>query len=270
MKPATHRHLVVAESWLLLAPTTLLTVAASAFALLFALRGTPSSALVAVNGVLAVLALVATWTASGAYRRHGDDGLLVLWPPVVLAMRAGVLLVGLGVLGVLVERVASPIDTGALGFNVLGALAIVPCVHLLWLRARAIRAQAAPPADGSGRTWPALVVLAVALLALQWLTTGPLPFDRARWDALVGDQEDPWHRRQRMADSLLLDGSLIGRTRAEVVARLGEPHSATSDDGALVYLLGDSREIAGFGSDELWLTLDSQKRVAEANVWNDD
>jgi hypothetical protein len=260
---AWQRRLLVAESALLLGPVAAVALLAFAFALLSALRLTPAGALVLANGVVALLALFATMRGVAAYRLRGDDGLRALSRRTLSAMVAGVMLVGLGALAACVEVGMPTLDSGVLPANLLGLPAVVPCVHLLWLRANALRGEAVK----TRRLWAAPAMFALALAALQWLTTGPLAFDRARWDALADVAHDPWFRRQRMADALLADEALVGRTRAEIVALLGEPDY---DGEGMTYALGRARGIDGFGDDLLRLSFDADGRVAQAHVGDDD
>jgi hypothetical protein len=71
---------------------------------------------------------------------------------------------------------------------------------------------------------------------------------------------------------MLLTHSLDGLTRAEVIARLGEPepaeYNATGED--LVYILGSARGILTFDAIEaLVLRLDARGKVAEAMIHRD-
>jgi hypothetical protein len=261
--PVAHRRLVAAEALLLLGPATIVTWVLFAVALLFSLRGTPANLFVAGNGVLAVYALSATWVAVAGFRARGEEALVEMRPWMIFFMGVGLALIALGALALVVESIAAPIDTGALAFNLIGLPAVVPCVHLLWLRKRALSTVA----EGR-RAWIALVGLAVVLAALQWIATGPLPFDRESWDAHANDTADPWFRRQRMADWLMLDGSLVGHSRAEVMSLLGKPDN--DSEHGLSYVLGDARGLEGFGNDLLSLPVDARGRVTGAEIWNND
>lgn len=262
-----HHRIVSGEAWFLLVPTTVAVLFLTFFAAVLVLRFSAASVLVFANGVLALAALFATIRVFNVYEARGDEGLVSLPAHLLIAMVAGLVMVALGGLALLIEYVASPVDTGAMGFNLLGLPAVVPCIHLLWLRSRACR-RLASTRTLSGRRWLAPVVLGLAFPALQWLATGPLPFDRGRWDALAEARNDPWFQRQRMSDWLILDASLVGRSRADVIARLG---LADADyDGAIVYQLGDSRDVGGFGNDLLWLELDARDRVTRVEITNDD
>jgi hypothetical protein len=259
MTPTAHRRLLFAEAGLLLVPTTLLALVAAWFAVVATTAShTPARALVFVNGVLALWALHSTWTAVGAYRAQGDAGLRQLRWRVVVAMQLGLLLVAIGVLAWVIGRVAAPIVTGALSYNVLGAPAVVACLHLLWLRRRAFGVEASPTPARRPKTGIALAVFAVALLGLQWLVTGPLPFDRARWAS------DGLNRRARMAAWLVLDGSLIGLGRVEAIARLGRPVDGV--DGDLDFAIGDNGDPLGFGMQVLRLEFDARGRVVHAGI----
>ena len=117
----------------------------------------------------------------------------------------------------------------------------------------------------------AALVLAVglsSLAAIHYWKTRPLPFDRAVWNAEAEDVED--FRRHRMADSLVQERRLLGKTRADVISMLGEP-TATSHfrEYDLVYVLGNERGWMSIDSEWLLLKLDIAGRVSAAEIARD-
>jgi hypothetical protein len=78
--------------------------------------------------------------------------------------------------------------------------------------------------------------------------------------------DDQWHRRHRIADWLVLTGTLKGLSRSDVTAKLGEPNATTLNGWSLVYYLGAQRGL--FPIDDEWLAirLDANGNVTEATV----
>lgn len=102
------------------------------------------------------------------------------------------------------------------------------------------------------------------------VTTMPLPFIRSWWDAGVGDDADPLHKRHRIADGLVASHKLVGRTRAEIEAQLGLMSQLRSFEGwDMVYLLGDERGF--FSIDDEWLVirLNASGRASEVRIITD-
>lgn len=119
---------------------------------------------------------------------------------------------------------------------------------------------------------PVLLFSAIAApgaVAHVWNCLGHGSFDARVWrdPALAGDVRDV---RGCMVDDLLDDDVLVGRTRAEVVARLGEP-PATSyfRDWDLVYRVGMERGFISIDSEWLVLRLGADGRVARATLVTD-
>ena len=115
------------------------------------------------------------------------------------------------------------------------------------------------------------VVIAVGLSAIavtNYWKSRPLPFDRVVWDARAQDLED--FRRHRMADWLIRERQLIGKSRAELISLLGEP-TATSHfrDYDLVYILGNERGWISIDSEWLLINLDGAGRVSVAEIGRD-
>jgi hypothetical protein len=119
--------------------------------------------------------------------------------------------------------------------------------------------------------WLWVVVLAVCLplagaLSLAVWRYRPRSFDRVAWrnDAEIGAGV-----RQSMADGLVANHSLIGRTREEVVEMLGEPpNTPYLKRYDLVYWLGDERGFISIDSE--WLVIRIvDGRVIEAKIVTD-
>ncbi len=105
------------------------------------------------------------------------------------------------------------------------------------------------------------LLLAEPLAGYYGLDFSPTPFDSDIWR---GSPSDHTHHsiRLRMVDDLLARHSPVGRTRANVVALLGEPDGTTYfSDFDMVYHLGLERGGA-FSIDSEWLVL----RLDDAGV----
>jgi hypothetical protein len=120
------------------------------------------------------------------------------------------------------------------------------------------------------KRWAILALAAVAIAAVAvWQLWYPgRAFDPAAWQdkALI-----PQGIRLGMADRLLARGTLLGKTRAEVVAMLGKPPDTEYfREWNLVYWLGPER--GGFFSiDSEWLVvrIGGDGRVAECRLVRD-
>ena len=96
----------------------------------------------------------------------------------------------------------------------------------------------------------------------------PLPFVQSWW--ATEEWNDPYHRRHRIADGLLLSGLLVGRSRADVVELLGEPPPTSYfRDWQLVYNLGAERSWLSIDSEWLVLRVDRSNIVREARLVRD-
>ena len=126
-----------------------------------------------------------------------------------------------------------------------------------WVMARVRRA-----------TWVLLVaVAAVALLVVKCAVFPGRAFDAALWSDKTQVESGV---RLGMADRLLADGVLIGRTRAEVVALLGEPPpTGYFAEWDLVYWLGPERGFISIDSEWLVARFGSDGRITEARLVRD-
>lgn len=84
------------------------------------------------------------------------------------------------------------------------------------------------------------------------------------------DQSVRWKLRHRMADWLVSSKQLIGKSRKEVVAMLGEPPSTNYFNGwSMVYNLGAERGYISIDSEWLLLRIGETGLVTEAPVGRD-
>jgi hypothetical protein len=115
------------------------------------------------------------------------------------------------------------------------------------------------------------VVFALAAVALfaggSWFVFRPgRHFDPSLW----GDSQTPASVRLRMADDLVDNKKLIGLTRLEVVALLGEPPKTEYfKEFDMVYYLGPERGFISIDSEWLVLKLGPDGRVVRATIAND-
>ena len=92
-----------------------------------------------------------------------------------------------------------------------------------------------------------------------------MPFDSAKWKA--GNENDI---RLRMVDSLLRKYDLSGKTRAEILALLGEAdNTGYFRDYGLVYRLGAERGFISIDSEWLVFRLDTNNTVKEYRIARD-
>ena len=111
---------------------------------------------------------------------------------------------------------------------------------------------------------------AVVLVAFLIVARAPLPLIQTWWHGEERHWDDPWNRRHRMADWLILTHSLIGDTRAQVVEKLGEPPPTEYfPDWSLVYNLGAERGLMSIDSEWLVVRIADNGKVAEARIVRD-
>jgi hypothetical protein len=116
------------------------------------------------------------------------------------------------------------------------------------------------------------IVVALALVAggvYYHLATRPIAFDAAIWRAgETADVDDS--PRLRMADGLVENGALLGKSRLELEAMLGRP-SETSKwrDYDLVYWLGPERGLIRIDSEWLVVRFGSDGSASIAKIVRD-
>lgn len=111
----------------------------------------------------------------------------------------------------------------------------------------------------------ALAIAATLAGCARETTSAPADLDTSGW-------QDPQNAQARfaLADRLLADRALIGRTRAEVVALLGEPPpTGYFREWDLVYHLGPERTWMSIDSEWLVLRLAADGRVTDARLVRD-
>jgi hypothetical protein len=119
-----------------------------------------------------------------------------------------------------------------------------------------------------GNKFRVVFALAVALFAGgTWFVLRPgRHFDPSLW----ANSRTPASVRLRMADDLVDNKKLIGLTRQEVVARLGEPpRTEYFKEFDLVYYLGPERGFISIDSEWLVKKLGSDGRVNRATIARD-
>jgi hypothetical protein len=116
-----------------------------------------------------------------------------------------------------------------------------------------------------------LLAVGLAVFGFGWFVLrGPLPFVDSWWRAGAEDWADPYKKRHRIADGLLLTDSLIGKNRDDIVQMLGVPPDAKRlRDGVLVYPLGAQRGFASVDSEWLVILLDANGIAFEARLVHD-
>jgi hypothetical protein len=98
----------------------------------------------------------------------------------------------------------------------------------------------------------------------------PIPFERAAWDRYQSKWLDIFSTRARMADALLSSGSLLGKSRGEIVLLLGEPPPTDYfSDWNLVYQLGAERGLISIDSEWLIIRIGKDGRTSDARLAHD-
>jgi len=116
-----------------------------------------------------------------------------------------------------------------------------------------------------------LVLAGLITLVMYWcVMEAPLPFNDTWWHAGEKKWNDPYHRRNRIADWLVFWNSLVGRSRADVVVLLGKPPpTAYFKEWDMVYPLGREREFIAIDSEWLVLRLNARGVVEMAEIVRD-
>jgi hypothetical protein len=231
--------------------------------IVLALKGSHADTGDALLLTLLLATQLAVWVGIVAFLRQGMEWLTTLpaWARTLYAANALLALVG---------GLSMAAGAGVFATCVLAWPAILPITHLWIERRRALAASVNPRRTRRVVEWTNALILVSAILAIQWTISGPLWFDRARWESLGSQWDDPLFQRHRMADWLLLTHALEGRTRAEVVALLGEPPPTEYfSEWNMVYNLGAERGFIGIDSEWLVLRLDPKGHVSEAKLVRD-
>jgi hypothetical protein len=98
----------------------------------------------------------------------------------------------------------------------------------------------------------------------------PLPFVQAWWEAGASDYNDPFHKRHRIADGLVLSRSLIRSSRDQIEEWLGPaPNTPYFSDWDLVYPLGAERGIFSIDTEWLAIRLDASGSASEVRILRD-
>jgi hypothetical protein len=98
--------------------------------------------------------------------------------------------------------------------------------------------------------------------------TAGRPFEQQLWFDLDDPTKDS--ARLEMADRFIADGSLIGKTRNEIVSLLGEPPDyGYYRDWSLVYRLGKERAFLSIDSEWLVFRIESDDRVVDYRILHD-
>ena len=121
-----------------------------------------------------------------------------------------------------------------------------------------------------GRFKTIVIVIAVAVVAA--FTVGSFLFPGRAFDPAAWQDEGQVQRgvRLAMADRLVACGTLVRKSRAEVVGLLGEPPpTGYFADWDLVYWLGPERGFFGIDSEWLVLRLDADGRVVDNRIVRD-
>jgi hypothetical protein len=115
------------------------------------------------------------------------------------------------------------------------------------------------------------ILLGVAFLSIVFLVArAPLPPSHTLWVSGSKPWDDFWGLRRRMATWLVWTHSLIGESRRDVVAQLGEPETNdASGDDVLTYNLGPSGNRVVPASEWLILKVDEHGFIKDASLRND-
>lgn len=111
------------------------------------------------------------------------------------------------------------------------------------------------------------VVIVVAAASIKCIVLPGQSWDAELWrdEALIKSGA-----RQDMADRLIADGALVGRTRAEIVSMLGEPEPPGQVLGwDIVFYLGPTRAFLSCDFEWLVARFGSDGRVAETRIVRD-
>jgi hypothetical protein len=266
------RIVLLVEAWLLVVPALMVSLTLGALDAAFS-DAKFEPVVILAQTLLMFAADVALFLQLGTLRRRGRAALLETRSAWLAAVHSGAILVALGLLAHAARACTGLPTFDALTAGALGLPTLVPYAHVLVERHRARRLLGPEPTSSARSAKYSFVTgasLVLAIVAGHWVTTGPLPFDRASWDALAEDWYDPRYRRNRMVDGLLLTSTLQGKTRAQIVAMFGEPpRTGYFDEWPMVYPIGSERGFMGIDSEWLVLRFDAAGKVEEARIVRD-
>ena len=120
------------------------------------------------------------------------------------------------------------------------------------------------------------ILLAGFIGIIAWLFFGPEiqeRLQRRKFDAVEWRSADPsrTNTRTRMVDDLLRSGQLKGKSRAEVMALLGQPRPVPGyfERSDLVYRVGPERGFISIDSEWLVLQFDRSSNVVGVKIVTD-
>jgi hypothetical protein len=119
------------------------------------------------------------------------------------------------------------------------------------------------------RSWILVVALGSWLGCTLQSETPVSKLDSKIWKDPAQFDQEPFPRRT-MADTLVGDRALQGKTRAEVIELLGEPtETEYFGDWDVVYWLGPQRGFLAMDSEWLVIRLDESGHVSETKIKTD-
>lgn len=126
----------------------------------------------------------------------------------------------------------------------------------------------------ASRSWiwiVSLLVFLVLLLVFAVVLPAGEPFDSNTWkQAQAGQDDASIETRFQMAESVVASGLLLGKSRSEVIALLGNSPDSGYFKGSLAYELGPQRS-SYFAIDSDWLVIqfDGDDQVVEVRIRSD-
>lgn len=102
-----------------------------------------------------------------------------------------------------------------------------------------------------------------------YLDSTKIRFDSFQWKQ-SGQLNQVSYPRLQMADNLIRDRTLYGKTKEQIIELLGKPSdSGYFKDYDLVYWLGPSRDWLSVDSEWLLIKLDTSERVIQSELGRD-
>ena len=116
----------------------------------------------------------------------------------------------------------------------------------------------------------ALLAFSVILSSFYIIFYAPLPFVSSWWNAENYNWYDSKHKRNRIADGLILTKKLHNLHRSEVEILLGRAHETTYfNEWDMVYQLGNERGLFSIDSEWLVINLDDAACVKDYSIMRD-